>query len=80
MRLAVEELTFHKSSYSDRSNCVEVARFRKSSYSGSGDNCVEVADLPTGAAVLDTQNRSLGALAFPSSEWAALVKIAQGGR
>lgn len=48
--------------------------FRKSSYSQpSGGNCVEVADLPAGAAVRDTQNRERGHLAFTSQEWAALL-------
>lgn len=52
--------------------------FRKSSYSGSGDNCVEVADLPDGAAVRDTQNRQLGHLAFGDShEWQALLAVAR---
>lgn len=55
------------------------ASWRTSSYTQQ-QNCVEVADLLGGAAVRDTQNRNLGALVFPSSEWAALVKIAQGGR
>ncbi|WP_110052153.1 DUF397 domain-containing protein [Nocardiopsis sp. L17-MgMaSL7] len=77
----IDELTFHKSSYSANSaNCVEVARFRKSSYSGGRtDNCVEVADLPSGAAVRDTQNRNFGALSFPSSEWSALLSITRTG-
>jgi hypothetical protein len=49
-------------------------KFRKSSYSGSTtQNCVEVADLPTGAAVRDTQNRDAGHLTFGSAEWAALL-------
>lgn len=48
--------------------------FRKSSYSGRGDNCVEVADIPVGAAVRDTQNRAAGHLEFPMSEWAALLR------
>ncbi|MFE1167498.1 DUF397 domain-containing protein [Nocardiopsis sp. NPDC058789] len=48
--------------------------FRKSSYStGRGQDCVEVADLPTGAAVRDTQNRELGHLTFASPEWVALL-------
>lgn len=48
--------------------------FRKSSYSsGRQENCVEVAGAPAGAAVRDTQNRELGHLAFPGSEWAALL-------
>ncbi|WP_344014152.1 DUF397 domain-containing protein, partial [Nocardiopsis exhalans] len=36
--------------------------FRKSSYSQPTQNCVEVADLPDGAAVRDTQNREAGHL------------------
>ncbi|GAA1463642.1 DUF397 domain-containing protein [Nocardiopsis exhalans] len=55
MHLPSEDLVFRKSSYSDRSDCVEVA------------------GLPTGAAVRDTRNRNLGHLAFPSSEWTALL-------
>lgn len=52
--------------------------FRKSSYSGSGDNCVEVADLLDGAAVRDTQNRDLGHLTFGDShEWQALLAVAR---
>jgi hypothetical protein len=55
--------------------------FRKSSYSPiQSQNCVEVSDLSAALAVRDTQNRNLGALAFPSSEWAALLKIAQDDR
>ncbi|WP_017578112.1 DUF397 domain-containing protein [Nocardiopsis kunsanensis] len=47
--------------------------FRKSSYSGRGDNCVEVADAPGRSAVRDTQNREAGHLSFSSSEWSALL-------
>lgn len=47
--------------------------FRKSSYSGRGDNCVEVADFHGGSAVRDTQNREQGHLAFASTEWQALL-------
>lgn len=48
--------------------------FHKSSYSGSTtQNCVEVAETDTGAAVRDTQNREQGHLMFPSVEWAALL-------
>ncbi|QVJ01746.1 DUF397 domain-containing protein [Nocardiopsis eucommiae] len=67
------ELTFHKSSYSNPQNCVEVARYRKSSHSANASDCVEVADLPTGAAVRDTQNRERGHLAFASPEWRAFL-------
>ncbi|MGW5875160.1 DUF397 domain-containing protein [Nocardiopsis terrae] len=58
---------------SERSDLV----FRKSSYSGGQtQDCVEVADLPAGAAVRDTKNRAAGHLAFPSTEWAALLSTA----
>lgn len=51
--------------------------FRKSSYSGSGDNCVEVADLERGAVVRDTQNRESGYLVFGERrEWLALLATA----
>ena len=51
--------------------------FRKSSYSQPTQNCVEVADLPNGAAVRDTQNRDAGHLMFGASEWAALLSTAR---
>lgn len=46
--------------------------WHKSSYSGASGDCVEVAE---GAETLirDTQNRDLGHLGFPSSEWDALL-------
>ncbi|MFV2196504.1 DUF397 domain-containing protein [Nocardiopsis sp. LOL_012] len=40
------------------------------------ENCVEVAGFPGGSAVRDTQNRGLGHLEFPGSEWAALLSTA----
>lgn len=48
--------------------------FRKSSYSGSTtQNCVEVAELPNGAAVRDSQHRDAGYLVFPAAEWRAFL-------
>lgn len=52
-------------------------KFRKSSYSGTGNNCVEVADLPGASAVRDTQNRQAGHLLFPGAEWTALLTAAR---
>ncbi|WP_431872744.1 DUF397 domain-containing protein [Nocardiopsis eucommiae] len=74
-----DELVFNKSSYSGgNGNCVEVARFRKSSFSGARtENCVEVADAPGMSAVRDTQNRELGTLTFPSHEWSALLRASE---
>jgi hypothetical protein len=54
--------------------------FRKSSHSGGSGNCVEVADLPGETAVRDTQNRDLGHLAYPNSEWTALLATVSHGR
>ncbi|MEE2042712.1 DUF397 domain-containing protein [Nocardiopsis tropica] len=47
--------------------------FRKSSYSATANECVEIADLPDGAAVRDTQNRGLGHIAFGGQEWQAFL-------
>lgn len=50
------------------------SNWRKSSYSSShGQNCVEVADVPFGTAVRDTQHRELGHLEFTATEWSALL-------
>ena len=50
--------------------------WRKSSYSSShGQNCVEVGDLPNGAAVRDTQYRGHGHLEFTTAEWSALLDV-----
>ncbi|MEU3229756.1 DUF397 domain-containing protein [Nocardiopsis alba] len=54
--------------------------FRKSSYSGTGNNCVEVADTPGASAVRDSQTPEAGHLFFPSSEWAAFVTTSRSGR
>ncbi|PWV52312.1 DUF397 domain-containing protein [Nocardiopsis sp. L17-MgMaSL7] len=56
-----------------------VLGFRSSSYSGGNGNCVEVADLTTGAAVRDTQNREAGHLLFPCQEWSALLTGVRAG-
>ena len=69
----MSELVFFKSSYSQPQNCVEVA-FRKSSYSATVNDCVEVADLPAGTAIRDTQNPERGHLDIPRGEWAAFLR------
>lgn len=53
--------------------------FRKSSYSATANDCVEVADLPSAAAVRDTQNREAGHLLFPCQEWSALLTGVRAG-
>ncbi|WP_017541305.1 DUF397 domain-containing protein, partial [Nocardiopsis halophila] len=47
--------------------------WRKSSYSGNRNNCVEVADLPSGAAVRDSQHPDAGHLMFAATEWQAFL-------
>lgn len=57
------------------------SHWRKSSYSGNqGGDCVEVAETASRVHIRDTQNRSLGHLTFPSSDWGALLSaLRQGG-
>ncbi|GAB3702464.1 DUF397 domain-containing protein [Nocardiopsis oceani] len=52
-------------------------KFRKSTYSSTTRDCVEVADFDGGSAVRDTQNREAGHLSFNSQEWAALLHSAR---
>jgi hypothetical protein len=50
-------------------------RWRKSSHSGSGDNCVEVASLPGGGhAVRDSKDPGGPALMFTPDEWTAFIQ------
>ena len=49
--------------------------FRKSSYSATANDCVEVADTGTGTAVRDTKNRSAGHLSFDAHEWEAFLGV-----
>ncbi|MFE3458172.1 DUF397 domain-containing protein [Nocardiopsis aegyptia] len=51
-----------------------MSTWHKSSYSSSGDSCVEVSETPQAVLVRDTQNRELGHLAFPGAEWASFVQ------
>lgn len=54
--------------------------WRKSSYSGEGANCVEVANLPGGGrAVRDSKDPNGPILRFTSSEWSAFLRGANDG-
>lgn len=69
----MSEPVFFKSGHrSGEGECVEVA-FRKSSYSGTGNNYIGAADTPTATLVRDTRNRAAGHLGFAPGEWAALL-------
>ena len=47
--------------------------WRKSSYSGSQAECVEVADHPNAVLVRDTTDRSRGTLEFNVAAWRAFT-------
>lgn len=49
------------------------ARWRKSSYSGGANDCVEVAELSEHAALRDSKNISRGPLFFSKAAMRALV-------
>ncbi|WP_087095709.1 DUF397 domain-containing protein [Nocardiopsis sp. JB363] len=49
------------------------ANWRKSSYSGSHGECVEVAGLGQERAIRDTTHRELGALLFDVHEWRTFI-------
>lgn len=50
--------------------------WRKSSYSGSDTNCVEVAPLPGSTAVRDSKDRDGGSLVVPRAAWTAFIRVA----
>lgn len=52
--------------------------FRKSSYSGQDQNCVEVANLPHGATIRDSKHPEAGHLPFPATEWTGFLSAALG--
>jgi hypothetical protein len=53
-------------------------RWRTSSYSGSANNCVEVALTKTGAKVRDTKDRASGHLELSPAGFRGLVQAVQG--
>jgi hypothetical protein len=56
------------------------ARWRKSSYSGAGNDCVELVVARTGAAVRDSKNPETGHIAFANAEWDTFVGVIKEGR
>ncbi|MEV4380813.1 DUF397 domain-containing protein [Streptosporangium sp. NPDC049644] len=56
------------------------ARWRKSSLSGSGPSCVEMAFVGNDVAVRDTKDRDGGTLIFSRTEWNTFIgNIKNGG-
>jgi len=48
-------------------------QFFKSSYSSDRVECVEVAELPSGAAIHDSKHPDAGHLPFPATEWTGFL-------
>ncbi len=56
---------------------IDILEFRTSSYSDRS-NCVAVADVPGGGAVVrDSKQPERGQLPFPAAEWAAFLRTAE---
>lgn len=58
---------------------LDSAQWRKSSLSGSCDNCVEVAFVGDAIAVRDSKDPSGPALVYTQAEWAAFLGGVLGG-
>lgn len=54
--------------------------WRKSSYSGTQTDCVEVAPLPGATAVRDSKRRDAGELRVAPRVWKALIEAVRSGR
>jgi len=48
-------------------------QWHKSSYSGSGNNCVEVASMAAAVAVRDSKHPDGGHLVFGGDDWKAFI-------
>ncbi|MFD9724141.1 DUF397 domain-containing protein [Streptomyces sp. NPDC059072] len=75
------ELHWFKSSYSDGSegdSCVEVAWFKSSYSSSDGNDCIEVAAVPTAVLVRDSKDTRLPHLTIGRHAWTGFVAHASG--
>lgn len=62
-----------------RSNVGGTLNWRKSSVSGGGNDCVEVAASGPAVLVRDSHDHSAGVLALAPAEWKALLNAIQNG-
>jgi uncharacterized protein DUF397 len=56
------------------------ARWRKSSRSGAGNDCVELVVARIGAAVRDSKNPEAGHVVFATTGWGAFMGVVKEGR
>ncbi|MEV0083002.1 DUF397 domain-containing protein [Saccharopolyspora sp. NPDC050642] len=56
------------------------AGWRKSSYSGGAQQCVEVGRVAGGAGVRDTKNRAAGYLTATADQWAVFLDAIKADR
>lgn len=56
------------------------ARWRKSSRSGAGNDCVELVVARIGAAVRDSKNPEAGHVSFATTGWGAFMGVVKDGR
>lgn len=54
-------------------------RWRKSSLSGAGNDCVELVVARIGAAVRDSKNPEAGHVAFATTGWSAFMGVVKDG-
>ena len=58
---------------------ITTLEWRKSSYSGSGNNCVEVASMAAAVAVRDSKSPDGGHLVFGAEDWKAFIRSIKRG-
>jgi hypothetical protein len=59
---------------------MDMLNWRKSSFSGQGNTCIEIADLPDGGrAMRDSKDPQSPVLTFNADEWAAFLKGVKAG-
>jgi hypothetical protein len=63
----------------DQTSAISGARWRKSSYSGGGNNCVEVAEVSAARAVRDSKNPDGENLIFRADVWEAFIADIKNG-
>ena len=56
------------------------ARWRKSSRSGAGNDCVELVVARIGAAVRDSKNPDAGHVSFETTGWDSFMGVVKDGR